>query len=60
MAFYFDRAVWNFGATIEAQMDKITHKNEKIAESKRRNLLNSWLSEPGEIRGRFKDPASKR
>lgn len=58
-AFCFDRAVWKFGATLEAQLEEIAEKAKKPATAKARKQLEltRWLAEPGS-KGFFKDPAA--
>ena len=42
-AWSFDRAVLNFGAEVEADLDKIEDKNTKSLERKRTARLEKWL-----------------
>ena len=42
-AWAFDRACAYLGMEIEADLGKITHKNEKILERKREQRLQKWL-----------------
>lgn len=43
--FYFDRAVWVFGSTVEAELEKAGEKAKKpkAAEQARIRVLNRWL-----------------
>lgn len=43
--FYFDRAVWVFGSTVDNEVDKAGEKAKKpkAAEQARLRVLNKWL-----------------
>jgi hypothetical protein len=54
-AWSFDRAVLNFGAEVEADLESIEDKNGKALERKRTARLNRWLGTAPQ----FKDPAAR-
>lgn len=58
-AFCFDRAVWKFGATLEAQLEEVAEKAKKpaTAKAKKQLVLTQWLAEPG-AKGFYRDPAA--
>lgn len=60
-AFFFDRAVYTFGTTLEERLRKVAEgqKGQKAAERKAMMELNKWLnSGPTAVKtkGRFRDP----
>jgi hypothetical protein len=63
-AYYFDRAIWTFGQSVQSEMDEAERKgskNPKSVPSRQRMILNQWVPPaPGaSIVGRFKDPANR-
>lgn len=57
-AFYFNRAVWVFGTTLEAHLESAAEgvKNEKRARAKQQMVLAVWL---GHTKGMYRDPARR-
>lgn len=55
----FNRAIWLFGASLNAQLEEVANKAKKAgaAKAKQSLLLSQWLWEPG-AKGLFKDPAA--
>ena len=58
-AYYFDRAVYVFGSTVESKMDEAGEgaKNTKQAVAARTKILRKYLGEKDSTAGRFRDPA---
>lgn len=56
-AFYFDRAVWLFGTTLEADLEAAADgvKKEKAARAKQQMVLATWLGG----KGMYRDPARR-
>lgn len=56
-AFYFDRAVWTFGSTLEADLEAAVEgvKKEKAAKAKQQMVLATWLGG----KGMYRDPARR-
>ncbi len=61
-AWCFDRAVFHFGTSVEADIKAATEKckDSKTANRKAEQVLRKWTSEPGKTAGRFRDPLSQR
>lgn len=59
-AFFFDRAVWLFGSTLEAEMEAVTKNvtKAKVAEAKQQAVLAKWLA-PSGVKGLYRDPARR-
>lgn len=60
-AFFLDRAVFLFGSALEEALEVAGEKSKtkKGREAKVAMELSKWLAEPGETRGRFRDPAAR-
>lgn len=61
-AWCFNRAVFLFGTTLEAEIEEVQNKakNQRQAQFRLTNLLNKWLYMPGEdVKGRYRDPAAQ-
>lgn len=58
-AFFIDRGIWMFCSGIESEMDEAGNnaKNAKQGSAARYQILMKYLY-PGEITGRFRDPAA--
>lgn len=63
-AFYFDRACWTFGSSVQNDLDEVDSntKNAKSIPSAKRMVLDKWIPAPqgAPVTGRFRDPAVKR
>lgn len=59
-AFYFDRAVWLFGSTLENELELASEnsKDVKTAKRDRQRVLDRWFPQQRNVKGRFKDPAT--
>jgi hypothetical protein len=59
VAYCFDRAVWLFGSTLDAELEESTHgcKDEKSMTRARMRVMDRWFPENRGAKGRFKDPA---
>ncbi len=57
-AWCFDRAVFHFGTSVEADIRNATDKckDAKSANRKAEQVIRKWISEPGDTAGRFRDP----
>lgn len=58
VAFYFNRAIWTFGSTLDAELEEISNKAKKpgSAQAKKSMRLALWLDE-GQG-GLYRDPAA--
>lgn len=59
-AFYFDRAVWMFGGSVQSEMDAVESgtKNHKSVPARKKMVLNKWIpAKTPHEKGRFRDPA---
>lgn len=56
-AFYFNRAVWVFGTTLEADLEAVAENvtKPKVAKAKQQMVLATWLG----TRGMYRDPARR-
>lgn len=57
-AFCFDRAVATFGNALQAELDSVEGKNNKVIASKREQVLRKWIPEARSTR-KFKDPGKR-
>lgn len=61
LCYYFDRAVWLFGSSVEADLNAVdanAGKNAKSVPSRKQMVLNQWIpAKNGNSQGRFRDPA---
>lgn len=59
-AFFFDRAVWLFGSTLEAEIETSTKNltKAKAIEAKQQMVLSKWLA-PSGVKGLYRDPARR-
>lgn len=60
-AWCFNRAVMTFGITLDNELEAAGQKakSERGAKQRRTNILNKWMTMPGEeSKGRFADPAA--
>lgn len=60
LAYCFDRAVWLFGSSVEAELNAVesSGKNPKSVPGRKQMVLNKWIpAKNGNARGRFRDPA---
>lgn len=57
-AWSFDRAVWLFGSSLEAELEEAAHsaKNSSQAESRQRQVMEKWLG--GAAPRKFRNPSS--
>lgn len=62
-AFFFDRAVYVFGVTVDADLEEASDgaKDSATATMQRRRRLNMWLAQEGETpQGVYRDPFAGR
>lgn len=59
--FYFNRAVWRFGISLEAEMDQAESqaKTDAAKRSARMLVFNRYMNPDNPNKGRFRDPAKK-
>jgi len=59
--FYFNRAVWRFGNTLEAEMDEAESraKSDAAKRSARMLVFNRYMNPENPDKGRFRDPMKK-
>jgi hypothetical protein len=57
-SFYFNRAVWVFGSSLEAALEAAAEggKKEKIIKARQQMVLATWL---GPVKGMYRDPARR-
>lgn len=61
-AYYFDRAVYVFGSTVESKMDEAGEgaKNVKAGVASRTRVLRKYLGTQDDTQGKYRDPAKGR
>jgi len=61
LALYFDRAVYTFGVSVEADIHQVaeTAKNDKQAKASAVRVLHKWLDQDKKMKGRYKDPGAR-
>jgi hypothetical protein len=55
-AFYFDRAVWAFGSTMDADVEENTRAVKKNREAAIERRIAEWMDDDGKSVGRFASP----
>jgi len=62
IALYFDRAVFSFGSSVEADIAEAADKakNDKQARASATRTLHKWLDQDKVMKGRFRDPGIAR
>lgn len=57
-SFYFNRAVWVFGTSLEADLEAAAEggKKEKVIKARQQMVLATWL---GPVKGMYRDPARR-
>jgi hypothetical protein len=55
-AFYFDRAVWVFGSTMDADLEESTKNVKKNREAAIERRVGLWMDDEGTGKGRFAAP----
>lgn len=60
-ALYFDRAVFTFGTSVEADIQNAaeTAKNDKQARASAMRVLHKWLDQDKTMKGRYRDPGAR-
>lgn len=60
-SFYFNKAVWTFGTTLEADLNAVAEKSKKASTTKARQtqVMVTWMG-TGSTKGLYRDPAAKR
>lgn len=57
-AYCLNEAVYVVGTHVQNELDKVKGKNDKAIQRGRQRVLDRYLSDPGETKGKFADPAA--
>lgn len=57
-AFYFNRAVWIFGSTMDADVEESTKRVKKNREAAVERRVALWMDDEGTGKGRFAVPVA--